>query len=390
MSHRTLIAGGGIGGLAAALACSRSGCPVSLYERAPEFGELGAGLQLGPNAVRVLNDWGLAQALLEVASFPERLQVRSAESGQVLAALRLGAQALQRYGAAYATLHRADLHQLLLSAVKRQAEVQLHLNEAVERFTQTADSVHLWTSQGQAVAGDVLIGADGLWGGVREQLLDDGAPRVTGHLAFRALLDQSRLPAQLRSQQVSVWLGPKLHVVQYPVRRGECLNLVAIVQGNAPDDLHNWDHSSNGADLHAALSGSCSALQALMEAVPEWRLWVLCDRPPMRSPQEQAQGRVALLGDAAHPMRPYLAQGAGMAIEDAACLGELLAPATGDVPAVLQRYAALRWQRNARVQKRSIRNGRVFHADGMLRWGRDLSLRLLGERLLDQPWLYGS
>ncbi len=406
IKHQALISGAGIGGLAAALACSRAGWQVRVFERAPVFGEVGAGIQLGPNTVKILNQWGLGQALMQVAAFPEQLQVRSALTGEVLATLRLGASIVQRYGAAYITLHRADLHQVLLKALWGQTNAQLHLNTSAESFTQTSQAVTLRTRQGpstiggvayvvanralQEVEGAALIAADGLWSGVRAQLLGDGPPRLTGHLAYRALLPQSSLPVRLRSPQITIWLGPGLHVVQYPVRRGEGLNVVGIVHGSIDGDAQSWDHSSNAADLRAALVGTCAPLQALMEAVPEWRLWVLHDRLPMRGAHEQAQGRVALLGDAAHPMRPYLAQGAGMALEDAACLGQLLSQAPQDVTTQLQRYAAVRWQRNARVQARAIRNGEIFHLDGLARWGRDATLKLLGERLLDLSWLYGG
>jgi len=186
-------------------------------------------------------------------------------------------------------------------------------------------------------------------------------------------------------------------VVQYPVRGGEWLNVVGIVQGRldaaSSADLDNWDHATNAQALRAALAGTCAPLQDLVNAIDTWRLWVLCDRPPLQGAQQQAQGRVALLGDAAHPMRPYLAQGAGMAIEDAAelgrALGQALDPAL-DVPTMLARYALNRWQRNAQVQARAIRNGQIFHADGLVSWGRDAALKLLGERLLDLPWLYGG
>lgn len=387
---QVLIAGGGIGGLAAALASSRAGWQVRLYERAPVFSEVGAGIQMGPNVVRVLHGWDLAAALAEVAAFPERLQVRNALSGAELGVLRLGPTAVQRYGSPYATIHRADLHQLLLAAVRQRDAVWLNLDQALDGYLETPEGVTLQTRDGLEVEGDALVGADGLWSRVRTQLLSDGPPRVAGHLAYRAMLPQASLPAALRSQQITAWLGPRLHVVQYPVRRGEWLNVVAIVHGHVHGGLEEWDHSGNAADLRAALGSTCGSLQALIEAVPEWRLWVLCDRAPMRGEQEQARGRVALLGDAAHPMRPYLAQGAGMAIEDAAELGRNLAQvdAVLDVPTMLRRYALNRWQRNARVQARSIRNGEIFHLDGPLAWGRDASLKLLGERLLDVPWLY--
>ncbi|MDP3310346.1 MAG: FAD-dependent monooxygenase [Polaromonas sp.] len=392
MLRQALIAGGGIGGLAAALAVSRAGWDVRLYERAPVFSEVGAGIQLGPNVVKVLHGWGLADALAGVAAFPERLEVRSALTGETLGVLRLGSVMAQRYGAPYATVHRADLHGLLLGAV-RQAGVGLKLNHTLDRFTQDADTVTVQSADDPPVEAEVLIGADGLWSPVRQWLLADGSPRSTGHLAYRALVRQADLPQALRSSHVTAWLGPRLHVVQYPVCGGEWLNVVAIVQGAVPGDPDDWDRGTEAQELLAALAGTCVALQNIVRAVPAWRLWALCDRPPMQGAHEHAQGRVALLGDAAHPMRPYLAQGAGMAIEDAAELGSVLAqaldPALG-VPVMLNRYALNRWQRNARVQARAIRNGQIFHADGVVRWGRDMSMKLLGERLLDVPWLYGG
>ncbi|MDD2546386.1 MAG: FAD-dependent monooxygenase [Burkholderiaceae bacterium] len=392
MRKQVLIAGGGIGGLAAALGAARAGWDVRLYERAAAFSEVGAGVQLGPNVVRHLESWGLHKPLYDVACVPPQLQVRSARTGRALAALPLGASAVERYGAAYVTLHRADLHGLLRDAVADLPQVQLNLAQAIEGFTEADATLTVRTSRGKEVEGDALIGADGLWSRIRPQLLGDGPPRVTGHLAYRALVSQKALPSALRSQQVTAWLGPRLHAVQYPVRGGEWLNLVLIVQGPTPEPLDSWDHAAHAADLQTALAGTCSALQDLVQGVAAaggaWRLWPLCDRPPVRSADALAQGLVALLGDAAHPMRPYLAQGAGMAIEDAAQLQHALAMHDLEVPLRLRRYALNRWQRNARVQARAERNGRIFHATGPVRWARDLSLRWLGARLLDVPWLY--
>lgn len=396
-SRQTLIVGGGIGGLAAALACSRAGSRVALFERTPAFAEVGAGVQLGPNVTRVLHGWGLQAAMAHVAAFPERLQVRNAVSGAELGVLRLGDAAVARYGAPYVTVHRADLHSVLLAAVHENPLVELHLNHTVQGFQQQADQVRLNLCNGLGAlserTGDVLVGADGLWSQVRQQLLGDGAPVATGHLAYRGLVRQSSLPVHLRSQQVTAWLGPRLHVVQYPVRGGEWLNVVAIVHGQMNGPAENWDHSANASDLMAHLAATCAPLQDMVQAMPDWRLWALNIRPPMRNALEQARGRVALLGDAAHPMLPYLAQGAGMALEDAHEIGVALAQATDprrDMSALLARYAVKRWQRNARVQARAIRNGEIFHATGWLRWGRDVSLKLLGERLLDMPWLYAK
>ena len=387
---RVLVVGGGIGGLAAALAVARGGCAVQLLEKSAAFTEVGAGIQIGPNVTRVLRNWGLQQGLDRVAAYPEQLEVRSAGTGGRLGGLCLGDAMVQRYGAPYATLHRADLHRLLLDAVAQQPAAQLQLACAVKGLVQTPAKVILKTGAGLAVEGDALVGADGVWSTVRQLLLNDGAPRTTGHLAYRALVPQASLPERLRSKNVTVWLGPRMHVVQYPVRGGDWLNIVAIVHGEVADQLHNWDHSAHGADLAASMASSCFALQELVQAVPAWRLWVLHDRAPLQGAAQHAAGRVALLGDAAHPMRPYLAQGAGMAIEDAAELGALLGAATlSNVPAALQQYAANRWQRNARVQARALRNGNIFHAQGPMRWGRDVAMKLLGERLLDMPWLYG-
>ena len=392
MKKQVLIAGGGIGGLAAALGAARAGCDVRLYERAEVFSEVGAGVQLSPNVVRCLQAWGLQAPLQAVAAFPERLQVRCATSGQVLATLPLGADMVQRYGAAYASIHRADLHALLLDAVGQEDSVQLNRGQAISSYTEAEGAVLVHTSQGKEIEGDALIGADGLRSSIRAQLLNDGPPRTSGHLAYRALVPQSALPAALRTTQVTAWLGPHLHAVQYPVRGGELQNIVVIIEGPAPSDLDNWDHAANAADLERALAGACSVLQDAVRSVPTygsgWRLWPLSDRPPVGSAAQMAGGLVALLGDAAHPMRPYLAQGAGMAIEDAAQLQRALSMHDLDMALRLRRYALNRWERNARVQARSQRNGRIFHATGPVRWGRDASLRLLGARLLDVPWLY--
>ncbi len=397
VKKQILVAGGGIGGLAAAIGGARAGWEVRLYERAPAFTEVGAGVQLGPNVVRHLQAWGLQSALQEVASFPDRLAVRCAQGGGELASLGLGSAVVQRYGAAYATIHRADLHGLLRDGAAALADVGWRLGHAVAGYHEDGAAVGLrlvrQTDGAQVeVEGDALVGADGLHSRVRAQLLAEGATRSRGHLAYRALVSQSALPPSLRSQQVTVWLGPRLHVVHYPVRRGELLNIVAIRYGQAPSDLDAWDHGANAAELEAALARTCTRLQELIRAVPQlgsgWRLWPLRDRAPVAGPQEMAAGLVALLGDAAHPMHPYLAQGAGMAIEDAAELQRALSMHDLEVPLRLRRYALNRWQRNARVQARAARNGVIFHARGPLRWGRDAALRLLGGRLLDVPWLY--
>lgn len=387
-----VIAGGGIGGLAAALACAQRGVPVRLIERATQFSEVGAGIQIGPNVTRILQAWGLGSALAQEAAFPSQLQARDACTGQVLGRLSLGGRAQALYGAPYATIHRADLQALLLRAAQG-AGVDMLLGQTVQGWQETKETLQVHTLEGLSLQTGALIGADGVWSVVRQQLLRDAPARLTGHLAYRALVAQADLPVHLRSDQVTVWMGPRLHVVHYPVRSGQWLNLVAIVHGTKPDPDQDWDQAGQTQALMQAMGAVGRDLHERLASVPAWRQWALHDRAPLSGAGQMAQGRVALLGDAAHPMRPYLAQGAGMAIEDAQVLAQYLSTCdSGDasVTQQLQAYAAQRWARNARVQARAIRNGRIFHAQGLVALGRNLSMRLMGGRVMDVPWLYGD
>jgi len=327
------------------------------------------------------------------------LHARSALSGELLATLSLRDMPA-RYGAPYATIHRADLQTLLWQAAQAQG-VTVQCDAQVQVVHNLGDAVAVaLADQGvqRTEHADVLVVADGVWSVLRQQLFRDGAPCMTGHLAYRALVAQSDLPLHLRTQDVTVWMGPRVHVVQYPVCGGEWLNVVCLTEGQlegvAVQELQGWNlrktAAATRADLQAALTGACPALHALVDACGEWRLWPLCDRVPMRAAHEHVQGCAVLVGDAAHPMRPYLAQGAGMAIEDAAELGhQWTAQAGRDVPMRLNAFAQARWQRNAQVQARAIRNGDVFHATGPMQWARDAGLRMLGARLMDVPWLHG-
>ena len=384
-----VIAGGGIGGLAAALACARQRVPVQLLERATQLSEVGAGIQLGPNVTRILQAWGLGAALAQVAAFPNQLQARDAQTGQVLGTLRLGQRAQALYGAPYATIHRADLQSLLHRAAQS-AGVDMRLGQTVQGWQGSEAALQVNTVQGLSLQASALIGADGIWSAVRQQLLGDAPARFTGHLAYRALVAQADLPTHLRSDQVTVWMGPRLHVVHYPVRSGQWLNLVAIVHGAKPDQAQDWDQAGHTQALMQAMGVVGRDLHERLASVPAWRQWALHDRSPVSGASDMAQGRVALLGDAAHPMRPYLAQGAGMAIEDAQALAQCLSVGKATVAEQLQAYAEQRWARNARVQARAIRNGRIFHAQGAVALGRNLSMRLMGERVMDVPWLYGG
>ena len=390
MTQELLVAGGGIAGLAAAVGARHAGWEVRLFEQAAEFSEVGAGLQLGPNATRILREWGVLEQPALRPFAPERLCVRDASDGRELGRLQLGGTAQQRYGAPYLTVHRADLHAALLACAQGLG-ARMHAGQRLTQAEVEGSVITARTTAGVQVEAEALAVADGVWSSLRQQLVGDGAAQPTGHLAYRALLPWSQVPPRHAAREVRAWLGPRMHLVSYPVRGGEALNVVGFVEGALQDGASGWDHAAESAAFRAAAGALCTDLKELLDAVPAWRLWPVHDREPVRGVHEMARGRAALLGDAAHPMRPYLAQGAGMAIEDGFELQRVLQPCDGrviDVPVALQRYALNRWQRCARVQARARRNGRIFHADGLLRWSRDLGMRLAGERLLDLPWLY--
>ncbi|MFD0666661.1 FAD-dependent monooxygenase [Ramlibacter sp. MAHUQ-53] len=395
MSRDLLVAGGGIAGLAAALAAVRAGWMARVFEQAPHFSEVGAGLQLGPNATRVLRAWDVLPLVKDIACAPRRLVTRDALTGREIASLPLGTDFERRYGAPYLTMHRADLHGALLQAVGG-LEVGLHPGVRIAGFLEEGAAVGLRLDGREAPQADALAACDGLWSVARQQLLGDGPARPSDHVAYRGLATLADLPAPWQAGagggEVTAWLGPRLHAVTYPVRGGAVLNVVCVVQQSVDGERFGWDLPGTVDRLRAAMGPACARLQEALQAVPSWGLWVLHDRDPVAGAHQMALGRVALLGDAAHPMRPYLAQGAAMALEDAFELGRSLQAVTDrvlDVPDALQRYALGRWQRVARVQRRALRNGTIFHATGPVRLARDLALRGLGARLMDQPWLYG-
>jgi salicylate hydroxylase len=392
MPAHILVAGGGIGGLATALALSRQRHRADVFEQAAAFGEIGAGVQLGPNATRRLRQLDLGTQLAAIAARPDALVVHGAESGAEIARMPLGDAMQQRYGAPYFCVHRADLHGLLLDAVRARGNGTLVTAALIRQVETSDDLVCLSSTDARAWEGEAIVGADGLWSMVRRQLDTPSAeqpPRVTGHTAWRAMAEQAKLPAALRSRQVRVWLGARLHAVAYPVRGGDWLNVVVIAESAPAGDARDWDQAGSIAALKQAMGRSCAGLQSLLDAMPGWRAWSLGDRAPMTCAADMAHERVALVGDAAHPMVPYLAQGAGMAIEDAVALADALGGGgAAEVPAAFARYADARWARNAQVQARARRNGEIFHATGAVRLGRDMAMRLLGAKLLDQPWLY--
>lgn len=364
-----LIAGAGIAGLSAAIAISRSGHGATVLEQALELSEVGAGIQLGHNAMRILMDWGLGEAILGVGCEPTHLIVRDARDDHVLTSRSLNDQdaARQKYGAPHVCIRRADLQSVLLKdAQDKGANVLLG---------QTMQGLH----DSRLVNFDALIGCDGLHSKVREQMLvgtkHGGKPRLAGfmgHTAYRAMVDMALLPLELRSQSVQVWLGASQHVVAYPVNQQQ-MNIV-IAQEGAPT-------------LASLMSAQLHALIAAVQANGGFTEWQLFHRPPMLGAQFYAKGNVALLGDAAHPMLPYLAQGAAMAIEDAQALRQAVAREV-NIDMALQAYAKARWKRNARVQIQSQMQGYAFHASGLTRFARDAVLRVAGERMTRMPWLY--
>ena len=396
-----VVIGAGMGGLSLALALQHAGRTCALYERAAELTEVGAGIQMGPHVMRRLYAWGLKPALHERLALPLALHARDAWRGDVLAALPLDSSFEQRYGAPYATVHRADLQNVLSQAVQQGGSTAVHLHATCTQWVEHADGVNLTLHTGPAatprqVQAAALLGADGLWSRVRSSGWTLPEPAATGHLAYRAMVPQVLLPERLRSQSVTVWMGPHLHLVTYPVRQGEWLNVVLLLQPQGPErhitpgwDLTREPHDM-ATDLQTAMQGCCAQVRDLVGMIEQWRVWPLYERGIVAGPDQMARGQVALLGDAAHPMLPYLAQGAGMAIEDADCLAACWTNTDLTVPQRLHRYAQARWQRNARVQLQSRRNADIFHATGWMRWGRDLALKWIGQRLMDQPWLFAG
>ena len=383
------VVGAGIAGLATALACARAGHRVLVFEQVRAFAPVGAGIQLGPNATRVLHDLGLESALRTVAAFPAELQVRSGIDARLLGVLPFGEQAQTRYGAPYATLARADLHHMLLTALEAQTQVSLYLGCHIDAVQQDSSAVQFSMAGGMVRRAECMAGADGLWSKLRSQVLHDTPPSATGHIAYRALVPQSDLPEDLRSAVVTAWLGPNFHAVTYPVRGGAWLNAVVVVHGAGGGEPDNWSQPATPEGVAAGIAGAAPVLRDLVQAMGGWQSWTLFDRPPLRSAALMGAARIALVGDAAHPMRPYLAQGAGMALEDSWCLARELSRPGTSVPQAVQAYANARWQRNARVQKHAVRNGVWFHSTGLRAGIRDLGMRALGVRALDMPWLYG-
>jgi salicylate hydroxylase len=350
-----VLAGAGIGGLTAALSLPKS-VRVTLLEQAPALQEAGAGIQLSPNATRVLAGLGLGRRLASAAFEPEATEVRDAASGRLLLRQPLGATARERWGAPYLHIHRADLQGLLLEAVSGMKARELRLGAQAASAHNTAGGAVVEMADGGSLEADAVIGCDGLRSAVRASLWGAGRPRFTGQIAWRGVVEASRLPPGLIPPIAGVWTGPGRHFVHYYVRGGELVNFVGVVERPGRGE-ESWTATGYPAELAYDFAGWPDPVQAILSAVETvWR-WPLYDRPPLA---RWSKGRISLLGDAAHPMLPFLAQGAAMAIEDAAALGGAF-PRSPTAEVALRAYESERRARTARVQAASRRNAFIFH-----------------------------
>jgi len=361
-SQNLIVAGGGIGGLAAAFVLARDGHAVTVLEQSAAFGEIGAGIQLGPNIFRMFEYLGLTDAVSRVAFFPPGMGMNDVRTGEKVVRVALGEAARAAYGHPYGVIYRADLHQVFLDACRAMPNVTLRTSSKVESFTQSPAGVTVRLAAGEERHGDALIGADGLWSRIRDSVVGDGKPRVSGHIAYRAVLKREEVPAHLWSDDVVLWGGEKTHLVHYPLRRGELFNLVAVFHSDRYDE--GWNTFGDPAELDQRFAQAVPQVRELLAKIETWKMWVLCDREPVRNWSDR---RVTLLGDAAHPMLQYLAQGAGQAIEDAVVLGAALRHAKGEIEPAFQRYQQARYLRTGRVQLTARFYGDIYHASGVAR-----------------------
>jgi salicylate hydroxylase len=391
-----LIIGAGIGGLATAIALTQRGIRCQIIEQSTEPRTTGAGLQLAPNAVRILKALGLSKPLAKQAFRPRALRIRDLVSGQSIGCLPLGDRCTAHYGDAYLTMHRADLAQALLNQAQAM-NVPFSWGHRLVHLEQSHQAVTAQTDQ-QSIQAPIVVGADGLWSQVRHSIPLASQPRPVGQEALRTILSETPWTiAKLHPsawqdirQEITVWVGAERHVVGYPIRSGQAYSLVLVRQQTSPYPT-DWDHRLSPDATADICALSNTPLRQLLQIAHEWHGWPLSASPPLTGAEAFGDGRIALVGDAAHPLRPHMAQGAAMALEDAWRLADNLAwkDYRLDEPVEsIQRYASQRWQRVARVQRQSEQAGRVFQFKGPMGWARNLALRLAATPLLDQPWLY--
>lgn len=387
---RILIAGAGIGGLTTALALARAGIDSTIIERSAALTSVGAGVQLSPNATRILARLGVLDAIAAHALRPENIRVRGGRSGRSLALMPL-AEMERRYGAPYLVIHRADLQAALYSKVAEEPGIALELGTTLAGFGTSRSGVSVSIKRGPLtwqLNGDGLIGADGIRSTVRARLVDrEDAPHEVGRTAWRATVPADEVPAAFRAPETALWLGRDAHLVQYPL--GCLVNIVAIVQDPRPappEDL--WAAPGDPAAIQARFRRWHGSARDMIAAAPQWTTWPLFDRAPLAA---WNAGPVALIGDAAHPILPFLAQGAAQAIEDAAAIAGALS-STRDIADAFSAYSASRRARALRVQEVSRRLGRIYHLGAPAAAARNAGMRLLGGRrlLARYDWLYGG
>jgi salicylate hydroxylase len=381
-----LIAGGGIGGLAAAHALARQGFPVRVLEQSHEFREVGAGIQLSPNIFRAAERVGLKDDLLAEAWQPPAMEMRCALGGHLVHRLPLDGMPA-RFGQPYAVTHRADIHGVFLRACQASNLISLENNQRVDDFEDDGQTVTAVLQSGERVKGRALIGCDGMWSKTREKIIGDGAPRVSGHIAYRAVLKRAEVPDDLWRPDVVLWAGPRTHFVHYPLRRGELYNLVAVFHSDRYEE--GWNTEADANELWQHFKGQRPEVLRLLERIETWRMWVLCDREPVKN---WSKGRVTLLGDAAHPMLQYLAQGACQATEDGVVLAEKMVEQPEDFAAAFQAYQDARYLRTGRVQIMARVYGEFYHARGVTAELRDIMLaaRTPQDAYDGIAWLYGG
>jgi 2-polyprenyl-6-methoxyphenol hydroxylase-like FAD-dependent oxidoreductase len=381
-----LVAGGGIGGLAAALGLARRGFDVRVLEKASTLGEIGAGIQLGPNAFHAFDYLGVGDAARAMAVFIDNLRLMDAMTGHEIARIPLDAPFRTRMGNPYAVVHRGDLHGVFLRACEAHPQIALQTASVVTGYAQTGDGVTAHLADGTAIQGSALIGADGLWSRVRAQMLGDGAPRVSGHTTYRSVIPTADMPEDLRWNAATLWAGPRCHIVHYPLSGWELFNLVVTYHNDAPEPVAGQPVSAD--EVARGFQHVHPVARQIIDRGRDWKLWVLCDRDPVL---DWTEGRVALLGDAAHPMLQYMAQGACMAMEDAVCLAETIDRA--DISASLVTYQNARRLRTARVQLQSRAIGdHVYHPEGAHAALRNAVMQAKSptDWYDDLDWLYGG
>ena len=383
-----LVAGGGIGGLAAALALVRQGFAVKVLEQSPQLGEIGAGIQFGPNAFAALDALGIGEKARGRAVYTDEMVMIDALDETLVGRIPTGDAFRQRFGNPYAVIHRADVHMSLLEGAQESGRIEVLTSTQVTRVEQDADSVTVFDQNGAAHHGVALIGADGVKSAVRQQYVGDAA-RVSGHVVYRAVVDKKDFPVDLQWNAASIWVGPNCHLVHYPLRGGEQYNVVVTFHSRKPEEWSVTEGSRE--EVQSYFEGVCPRARQLIDLPKSWKRWATADREPIGQWTFGPGNRTTLLGDAAHPTLQYLAQGACMALEDAVTLGEALRVHDNDFAKAFAHYQRSRVARTARIVLSAREMGRIFHAHGVERLVRnDLWKGRTPERFYDaMEWLYG-